>query len=219
MKKITIKTKMAAFCLIFTLLISTNASCQRDEIVIPDFPAVGLILDIGGGGEGVIGQLKGDQVISIDINKQELIDAPSKNLKIVMDARELKFLDNSFNTAAIFYTLMYIKGVDHEQVFNEVHRVLKPDGKLLIWDVILPSSVDATFNSSLYTFKFVLPNTTIKTGYGVHKPEKEQNLQYYIELAEKTGFKVITSSQTGSSIYLELQKISKQIYKVALVDI
>ena len=33
------------------------------EVVLPDFPADGLILDIGGGGEGVIGQLKGRQTI------------------------------------------------------------------------------------------------------------------------------------------------------------
>ena len=30
------------------------------SVDIPDFPAEGLILDIGGGGEGVIGQLKKD---------------------------------------------------------------------------------------------------------------------------------------------------------------
>jgi ubiquinone/menaquinone biosynthesis C-methylase UbiE len=206
MKNSSIKSKLAGLIIILALLISTHASCQRNEIIIPDFPATGLILDIGGGGEGVIGQLKGDQVISIDINKQELIDAPSKNLKLVMDARDLKFIDNSFNTAAIFYTLMYIKSVDHEKVFSEIYRVLKPNGKLLIWDVDLPSSKGAIFGITMYSFKFVLPNTTIKTGYGVHKEEIEKNLQYYVELAKKTGFKVISSTQNGSSFYLEVQK-------------
>jgi ubiquinone/menaquinone biosynthesis C-methylase UbiE len=206
MKHSIYNIRISAFALVAALFISSNASCQRNEIIIPDFPATGLILDIGGGGEGVIGQLKGDQVISIDINKQELIDAPSKNLKLVMDARDLKFIDNSFNTAAIFYTLMYIKSVDHEKVFSEVHRVLKPNGKLLIWDVDLSSSKDAIIKTSLYSFKFILPNTTIKTGYGVHKEETEKNLQYYIELAKKTGFKVISSTQNGSSFYLEVQK-------------
>lgn len=206
MKNNIIFIKNLAVAMLFALFVTTNASCQRAEIVIPDFPANGLILDIGGGGEGVIGQLKGDQVISIDINKQELIDAPSKNLKLVMDARDLKFIDNSFNTAVIFYTLMYIKGTDHEKVFNEVYRVLKPNGKLLIWDVELPSSNDALIKTSMYSFKFVLPNTTINTGYGVYKQELEQNLEYYKNLAVKTGFKVVSSTQNGTSIYLELQK-------------
>ncbi|RPH32258.1 MAG: class I SAM-dependent methyltransferase [Bacteroidales bacterium] len=205
MKKMIINAKIPVLFL-FALLTWTNACCQRDVITIPDFPATGLILDIGGGGEGVIGQLKGDQVISIDINKQELIDAPSINLKLVMDARDLKFLDNSFNTVAIFYTLMYIKGADHEKVFSEVYRVLKPGGKLLIWDVDLPPRKGATIETIMYSFSFKLPNTTINTGYGVRKQEKEQNLQYYTDLAVKTGFKVISSTQTGSSLYLELQK-------------
>ncbi len=206
MKNTIIKIKISTFTVLAAFFVTTNASCQRNEVVIPDFPANGLILDIGGGGEGVIGQLKGDQVISIDINKQELIDAPSKNLKLVMDARDLKFIDNSFNTAVIFYTLMYIKGTDHEKVFNEVHRVLKPNGKLLIWDVELPSSKDALIKTSMYGFKFVLPNTSISTGYGVHKQEVEQNLEYYKNIAVKTGFKVVSESQHGTSIYLELQK-------------
>lgn len=200
---ISAKTPILFMLAFFTWL---NACCQREVITVLDFPAKGLILDIGGGGEGVIGQLKGDQVISIDINKQELIDAPSKNLKLVMDARDLKFLDNSFNTVAIFYTLMYIREADHEKVFNEVYRVLKPDGRLFVWDVDLPSRKDSSLETILYSFTFKLPNTTINTGYGVHKQEKEQNLQYYIELAQKTGFKVVTSSQNGSSLYLEVQK-------------
>ena len=40
------------------------------EVGLPDFPASGLILDVGGGGEGVIGQLKGSQVVAIDLSKQ-----------------------------------------------------------------------------------------------------------------------------------------------------
>jgi len=207
MEKAKIKLKMLVVYMIAMLLSSTYASCQeQQEIIISDFPATGLILDIGGGGEGVIGQLKGDQVISIDINERELIDAPSKNLKIVMDARDLKFIDNSFNTAVIFYTLMYIKGIDHEKVFNEVYRVLKHNGKLIIWDVNLPARTGSTPDNIAYYFKFQLPNTTINTGYGVHRPDKEQNLQYYIDIAEKTGFEIIGSLQNGSSLYLEVQK-------------
>ncbi len=179
---------------------------ERQEVAVADFPAEGFILDIGGGGEGVIGQLKGNQVISIDPYKDELENAPSTNLKIVMDGRDLKFIDNSFNTTAIFYTLMYIGAGDHEKVFQEVKRVLKHGGRLLIWDVNLPVWKDPSKEFGVYKFKFRLPHTEITTGYGARFPQNaDQNMQYYIDLARKTGFKVLSAKDNNPSFYLELQ--------------
>jgi tetratricopeptide (TPR) repeat protein len=179
---------------------------ERQEVMVPDFPADGYILDIGGGGEGVIGQLKGNQVISIDPYKEELENAPSTNLKIVMDGRDLKFIDNSFNTAAIFYTLMYIAPEDHEKVFLEVKRVLRHGGRLLIWDVNLPVWKDPSKEFGVYRFKFKLPQKEIDTGYGARFPKSfPLNLQYYTDLAQKTGFKVIAAKNNEPSFYLELQ--------------
>jgi ubiquinone/menaquinone biosynthesis C-methylase UbiE len=81
---------------------------EMQEITVEDFSADGPILDIGGGGEGIIGRMKTTQVVAIDISREELADAPAGPLKIVMDATDLKFLDGSFATATSFYTLMYI---------------------------------------------------------------------------------------------------------------
>jgi hypothetical protein len=53
--------------------------------VVDDFDAAGYILDIGGGGEGVIGQLKGERVVAIDKQKRELEEAAPGALKIVID--------------------------------------------------------------------------------------------------------------------------------------
>jgi hypothetical protein len=39
---------------------------ERQLVTLDDFPSSGHILDIGGGGEGVIGRLKGQDVIAID---------------------------------------------------------------------------------------------------------------------------------------------------------
>lgn len=179
---------------------------DRQEVVVPDFAADGFILDIGGGGEGVIGRLKGDQVLSIDPYKDELENAPSTNMKIVMDGRDLKFLDGSFNTAAIFYTLMYISAEDHEKVFREVKRVLKHGGRLLIWDVNLPVWKDSSKEFGVYRFIFKLPQKEIATGYGAKFPKTaDQNMQYYLSVAQKTGFKVIAARNNDPSFYLELQ--------------
>ena len=208
------KFRIKAILLIAIFLISIKVNCQDtdyqkvaiEKIEVSDFSANGLILDIGGGGEGVIGQLKGNQVISVDISKQELVDAPSKNLKIVMDARDLKFIDNSFNTVVIFYTMMYINGADHQKVLNEVYRVLKPGGKLMIWDVNLPALDKESPEHIGYSFTFILPDRTIETGYGVRKQSKKQDIQYYTDQALKSGFKVTGSSETENSFFLELQK-------------
>lgn len=181
---------------------------ESQEIVLQDFNVDGLILDIGGGGEGVIGQLKGEQVISIDLYKDELEDAPSTNLKIVMDATDLKFLDNTFNGAAIFYTMMYIPADKHEKVFTELYRTLKSGATLRIWDVNLPIGCnDPKKTAVVYQFLFKLPTKTIETGYGVSWAKtEEQNLDYYIRLAKKTGFKTIIKKEEKPSFYLELQK-------------
>ena len=94
---------------------------EQQKVSVHDFEASGYVLDIGGGGEGIIGILKGEQVIAIDPNKRELEEAADGPLKIVMDARDLQFLDGSFETVTAFFTLMYLKSADaYKQVFAEV---------------------------------------------------------------------------------------------------
>jgi len=45
---------------------------EKQEIVVENIDASGYILDIGGSEEGIIGRLKGEQVIAIDPNRREL---------------------------------------------------------------------------------------------------------------------------------------------------
>lgn len=59
-----------------------------------------------------------------------------------MDARDLKILDNSFNTAASFFTLCDINESDHEKVFEEIFRVLVSGGRFLNLDVIFLKRID-----------------------------------------------------------------------------
>jgi SAM-dependent methyltransferase len=178
------------------------------NVVVEDFHASGLILDIGGGGEGVIGQLKHQQVVAIDIVKRELEDAPGKPLlKIVMDARDLKFLDDDFSTATVFFTFMYIDAADHEQVFRELFRVLAPGGRLLIWDVIFPKRLNENKEVALFPLKITLPEKEINTAYGVEWPQEEQGMGHYIALAKKAGFEVITQKEHEGWFFLELMKL------------
>jgi len=63
----------------------------------------GFILDIGGGGEGIVGKLNGGQVVAIDISKRELLETQNEALKVIMDATELKFLPKSIDVCTSFF--------------------------------------------------------------------------------------------------------------------
>jgi len=181
---------------------------NKQSVAIDDFNTDGFILDIGGGGEGVIGQLKGKQVISIDSNKHELLEAVNGSLKIIMDATQLKFLDNSFNLVTAFYSLMYMTVHDHERVFNEVFRVLKKEGVFKIWDVQLTQQEDTNKPGFVVPVEVILPDRKVSTGYGTYWPKDNYDLDYYIKVAERTGFKLVDKSLINDSLSLILQKTS-----------
>jgi SAM-dependent methyltransferase len=179
---------------------------ELKDVEIEDFDAEGFVLDVGGGGEGVIGKLKGAQVVAIDRQREELQETAPGPLKIVMDATDLQFLNESFATATAFFTLMYIDPGDLQAVLDEVFRVLEPGGRFLIWDVIIPPRGDAEQDIAAYPFRFVLPGETIETGYGVRWPEDGRALSAYVRLAEAAGFTVETHHKDEHVFYLELVK-------------
>jgi SAM-dependent methyltransferase len=183
---------------------------EMQYVTVDDFKAEGFILAIGGGGEGTIGRIKGGQVIAVDINKRELQEAPDGPLKIIMDARDLKFLDRTFNTVTSFFTLMYIKGSDHEKIFHEVFRVLKPGGKFLIWDAIISKQADSIQDRVLVPLTIELPHGKVETGYGVRLPQEDHDLNYYIKLAEGTGFNIILKNSRDRTFYIEAQKLKSK---------
>ena len=168
----------------------------------------GDILDLGAGGEGIIAQLFGNQVIGIapEAHSGGLVSAPECRLKIMMDARDLKFVDNSFCSVTIFYTLMYIDFSDYEKVFNEVYRVLKPGGSFYIWDLEIPKSTGTSAKFYLNFFEILLPDKTVKTGYAAKWGEKFQNLKTLRELALKIGFDVVKEKSSNGNLFLMLKK-------------
>lgn len=89
----------------------------------------GNILDIGGGGEGVISRVYPGQVVSIDNRLEEAPDGP---IKIVMDARHMLFTDNCFDNVTAFYSFIFMSKSDYPVVLSEVKRVLKNNGYLYL---------------------------------------------------------------------------------------
>ena len=175
-------------------------------VKIDDFQAEGPILAIGGGGECVIGQLNGEQVVAIDISRRELEEAPGEALKIVMDARDLKFVGESFDVAASFFTLMYIDGSDHQKVFEEVLRVLEPGGRFLIWDAVLGPPADDGKTVVVVPLTVQLPDREIKTGYGVGFPDRPHDLSYYKRLAAASGFELVSERTKEHWFHVVLRK-------------
>lgn len=182
---------------------------ERQEFVVADFQAAGHILDIGGGGEGIIGQMKPTQVVAIDLSKRELEEAPAGPLKIVMDAADLKFLDGSFNTATAFFSLMYMRPEIQRRVFAEVFRVLARGGRWLIWDAVIPDALENDTRGPVFRFRFHLPGKMVETGYGTFWPDQPMDLNYYQRLARDTGFEVVNGGQQPGkfqTVTLELRK-------------
>jgi SAM-dependent methyltransferase len=186
------------------------------DVVLHSCPSEGLVLDIGGGGEGIIGRLMGDRVVAVDLSRDELEGAPPGNIKMVMDARELAFLDGSFHTATSFCTLMYIEDQeDQRQVLAEVLRVLRPGGRFLIWDVVVPAEHKEGKTTAVFPMKISLPGDTVRTAYGVAWPQETHDLAYYARLAALAGFEVADRKQNGLVISLELVKPFPELEETA----
>jgi ubiquinone/menaquinone biosynthesis C-methylase UbiE len=182
---------------------------ERQDIVIEGLPDAGYILDVGGGCRGTIGRMKPKQVVAIDISLRELNEAPSSFLKIVMDATDLKFLDNSFPAATAYYSLMFMKPDIHEKVFAEMFRVLQPGGTWFVWDSVIPAATPGSEKES-YTawLRTQLPGETIVYGYSVLKFAKPLDVPYYSALATHAGFQIaeVKEQGGGKSFLMKLRK-------------
>jgi SAM-dependent methyltransferase len=179
---------------------------EGQSVTIADFPAAGFILDIGGGGEGIIGQLKGTQVVAIDPIRRELAESPAGPLKIVMDGSELKFLDAAFQNVTAFFSFMFMPLNVHARVMTEAWRVLAPGGIFRVWDVVVPPKGEHAEAFFAFHLLVSLPGKTVSTGYGLPWPVDGFDLEHYVLAAQAAGFKVAAQEQQGPLFFLELEK-------------
>jgi hypothetical protein len=95
---------------------------------------------------------------------------------------------------------------DHERVFREVFRVLKDEGLFRIWDAKLIHEKRINKPGFAVPVEVILPDRKVSTGYGSYWPEEKYDLNYYIEIAGRTGLQLVEKNQTGDSLSLILQK-------------
>ncbi len=169
-----------------------------------DFADADRILDLGGGGEGVIGRLPGKQVTAIDLRQGELDDAPAGPVKVVADARALPFADRSYDAATAFFFLMYVAAEDRTKVLREAYRVLRPGGTLRIWDVAIPPA--GRQKLFVVPARILLPGRTVRTAYGVSWAGREMSAHGIAELARSAGFSVVSTREHDRTFCLVLAR-------------
>lgn len=165
----------------------------------------GWILDIGGGGEGLVGQLKGARVVAIDRLRAELEEAPGEALKCVMDATALQFLDRSFGTVTAFFSIMFIPWGDLGAVFSEASRVLRPGGQMLVWDLQYRPPSEPARPVVVLPLTVVLPDgRRVETGYGARA--REQGAEDIVRMGEAHGLRAMERRSEGATFFVRFRK-------------
>ena len=162
----------------------------------------GIILDIGGGGEGIISQRYPGQVVAIDNRLEELKEAPDLAVKIVMDASKMSFTDHCFDNVTAFYSFMYILKSEHYNVVSQICRVLKPQGYLHIWDTDIKEA-----KPFLIDLDIDIDELSIHTSYGIYKEDAFQDADYFKKLLSDSGLLLVTEDNRLGHFYQCWQKI------------
>ncbi|MFX0016987.1 MAG: class I SAM-dependent methyltransferase, partial [Candidatus Hermodarchaeota archaeon] len=138
---------------------------RSQKITIDSIPD-GSVIDIGGGGEGIIAQIGNERITAIDKSQGEIDEAkpnaPTANW-ILADATDLSYSDDYFDNATAFFSGMYMSMETFGKICRETYRVLKTNGEFWIWDANISNDKDLF----LIRLHITLPNgKEIKTGYG-----------------------------------------------------
>ena len=174
---------------------------------LDDMQISGNILDIGGGGEGIIGQRFGREVTAIDKRKEELDEAENCECKkLVMDATDIKFNNASFENCTAFFSFMYMSDEIIMKVLKEVYRVLKKEGFFYIWDLKIPEKNNEKEDIFIISIQVKVNGNFIDTNYGILWKDKKQNNQSIVELACKSGFSLKKDKSVNDLIFLVFNK-------------
>ncbi|MDP2858912.1 MAG: methyltransferase domain-containing protein [Bacillota bacterium] len=181
----------------------------RQTVKMSGIDLPGRVLDVGGGGEGIIGRLLGERAISIDKWSKELTEAReagSAALMIEMDATDMRFLDESFDACAAFFSLMYMEPDDQEKVFKEAWRVLKRGADFWVWDIAIPPRGDREEDVFVVWLDVEMHGRSVRAGYGAPWARKQQDLAGFRHHACAAGFEPLEIRQDDQVILMRLRK-------------
>ena len=160
---------------------------KRQKVVVDEIPT-GKIIDIGGGGEGIIAQIGAERVTAIDKLESEIKQAQPKAplaTWMVADARDLPFENENFDNATAFFSLMYMKQAVKEDVISEVFRVLQKGGEFWIWDATIQKKGTFVIMMTIH----LQNGKKVRTGYG--SKDCNQTSELISDMLQKKGFQII----------------------------
>lgn len=163
----------------------------------------GPILDLGGGGEGIIGRIYCQQAVAIDNRQEELDEAPDGPKKLLMDAAALAFKDASFQHVTAFFSFMYMPHTIQAQAIAEAARVLRPGGSLHIWDGVIESAFPEPF---LIELDINAAGTAVHTTYGIVKEDSAQDADHSLRLCQGVQLNLADRQESSGWFYLRLTK-------------
>lgn len=163
----------------------------------------GTILDIGGGGEGIIGRLYKSQVVAIDNCQEELDEAPDCFEKVLMNAEKLDYQDESFDNITFFYSLMFMNMSTQKQAVSEAIRVLKAGGTLHIWDTEISSACPEPFCVDLDIY---LDGEVVHTTFGIVSDVKDQTVDTFLQIGSEYNLIIKRQEMKNGHFYLVFRK-------------
>lgn len=188
-------------------MVESEIETAIQKIRLHELNSDGLILDIGGGGEGLVSRIEGSKVCAIDIRLSEIREAqihgPPANW-FVGDGQTLCFQDDAFDVVTLWFSLGYMSDwVIKERVLKEAHRVLQKNGKVSI----LASNIPESCERLIFWGHFTLPDSTVsQTGYGV-RGGQNQTLDRIAKLLENTGFKIQSKEDNDAWFKIQATKM------------
>ena len=175
-------------------------------IELQALPSDNLILDVGGGGEGLASRIGKQQVCAIDYRMSEIREAKIHGAPanwFACDARSLCFVDSKFDLATIWFSLGYMRDDNTKRnVLKEVFRVLKSGATVSLMASKVICEKDVFVIHILYT----LPDSTeSRTGYGV-TGNQIQTLETILQLMTSIGFEIKNSKDYEYWFYIEASR-------------
>lgn len=163
---------------------------MKDIVInMRDFSVSGDILDIS---------IKGNTIIS------ELIKGSTEEVEkdfAVLNYKDKAEEDSVYHNALAFFSLSSINGKKKlDKTFEEIKRLLKKDGKLMIWDVHL-NGIGKIGKTNI---KVLLnDNEEVILPFKLKINPFRANFVDIVKLLENNKFKVTSSIISGNSYYIE----------------
>ena len=123
----------------------------------------GRILDVGCGEKPYANLFAATEYIGIDI-EQSGHDHARSNIDVFYDGLNIPFEDNSFDSIVCFEVLEHV--FEPNKIVQEMHRVLKPGGKVLLTTPFIWNEHEIPYDYGRYTY-FGLNHLFAKNGFKV----------------------------------------------------